>query len=116
MFVKMLMPPIPAMLSGPLCCHKTAGYLQVENAAYPLTMCADRAAVFHAVSEGIRAFDAIAIATEDGGAPCGSCRQVLSEFGMDIQVILVNERGETVDQMTVAELLPKSFSSDNLNS
>lgn len=87
----------------------------VENAAYPLTMCADRAAVFNAVSQGERGFVAIAIATEDGGAPCGSCRQVLAEFGLDIQVLLINASGELVDEMTVGDLLPKSFSSDNLD-
>lgn len=87
----------------------------VENAAYPLTMCADRAAVFNAVPQGERDFVAIAIATEDGGAPCGSCRQVLAEFGLDIQVLLIDASGELVDEMTVGDLLPKSFSSDNLD-
>ena len=53
----------------------------VENAAYPTTMCAERVAVFKAVSEGEREFEVIAVVTDNGGSPCGSCRQVLAEFG-----------------------------------
>ncbi len=90
--------------------------VNVENAAYPLTMCAERSAIFSAVSEGIRDFSAVAVATEDGGTPCGSCRQVLAEFGLEIKVLLVNDNGKLVDEMTVEDLLPKSFSSESLNS
>ena len=57
----------------------------IENAAYPVTICAERTAIFKAVSEGVRDFLAIAVATEDGqGYPCGSCRQVMAEFALDI--------------------------------
>ena len=56
----------------------------VENAVYPLTICAERAAVASAVSQGQQNFEAIAMATKDGGTPGGSCRQVLAEFGQDI--------------------------------
>jgi cytidine deaminase len=50
---------------------------------YPVTICAERVAVFKAVSEGERDFKAIVVATENGGSPCGSCRQVLAEFGVE---------------------------------
>ncbi len=60
----------------------------VENAAYPTGMCAERTALFHAVSEGEREFAAIAVVTENGGSPCGACRQALSEFGLGTVVLL----------------------------
>ena len=62
--------------------------VNVENAAYPTTICAERVAVFKAVSEGERDFQAIAVVTENGGTPCGSCRQVLAEFGLDTVVLI----------------------------
>ncbi len=83
--------------------------VNVENAVYPVSMCAERTAVFKAVSHGERDFRAIAVATINGGSPCGSCRQVLSEFGEDIVVIQVNGDGEIVRQMTVKQLLPDAF-------
>ncbi len=83
--------------------------VNVENAVYPVSMCAERTAVFKAVSHGERDFRAIAVATINGGSPCGSCRQVLSEFGEDIVVIQVNSDGEIVRQMTVKQLLPDAF-------
>ena len=63
--------------------------VNVENAAFPSTICAERVAVFKAVSEGEREFTAIAVVTENGGSPCGGCRQVLAEFGLDTLVILI---------------------------
>ena len=81
----------------------------VENAAYPTTMCAERVAVFKAVSEGERSFTAIAVVTSNGGTPCGSCRQVLAEFGVDTLVLIANEQGQVVSEGTVAELLPGAF-------
>ena len=86
----------------------------VENAAYPVTICAERAAVFSAVSAGKREFVAIAVATQNGGTPCGSCRQVLSEFGLDIEVLLVDSDGNFLQQNTVRELLPGAFQSKDL--
>ncbi len=82
----------------------------VENASYGLTICAERATVFSAVSQGRRDFAAIAIATADGGSPCGACRQVLAEFCEDLTVYLVaaddpSQRVET----SLAELLPMRF-------
>lgn len=83
--------------------------VNVENAAYPDSICAERSAIFSAVSAGEREFEAIAVATRNGGTPCGSCRQVLSEFGLDIVVFLVNEKGVMVQQNTVRDLLPGAF-------
>lgn len=86
----------------------------VENAAYPDSICAERVAIFKAVTEGEREFQAIAVVTRDGGTPCGSCRQVLAEFALDAQVFIANEAGEVVRENTVLELLPGAFGPDNL--
>ena len=93
---------------------KTICGANVENAVYPLTVCAERAAVFSAVSEGERDFIAIAVVTKDGGSPCGSCRQVLAEFGLDIIVIVADTEGKTHYEKTVEQLLPESFGPSNL--
>ncbi len=93
----------------------------IENATFGATNCAERTAIFKAVSEGIRDFEAIAVAggpedsngnpvLEDFCPPCGICRQVLSEFcSRDFKVILANGKGEQ-KVFTLAELLPESFS------
>jgi cytidine deaminase len=83
--------------------------VNIENAAYPTTICAERVAVFKAVSEGERDFTAIVVATSNGGTPCGSCRQVLAEFGVDTIVIVVNGQGEIIQETTVDDLLPGAF-------
>jgi len=88
--------------------------VNVENAAYGVTMCAERSAVFSAVSAGERDFVAIAVATHNGGSPCGSCRQVLSEFGLDIDVLQVDDQGKLIQQNTIRELLPGAFQSKDL--
>ena len=88
--------------------------VNVENAAYPDTICAERSAVVSAVSQGEREFDAIAVATRNGGTPCGSCRQVMAEFGLDMEVILVDESGNILDQTTVRDLLPGAFQPSDL--
>lgn len=80
----------------------------VENAVYSLTVCAERTALFKAVSEGERAFDALAVVTANGGSPCGSCRQVLAEFGPDLRVLIAIP-GKLVAVQTIAELLPRAF-------
>lgn len=85
----------------------------VENAAYPLSMCAERVAVFRAVCAGEREFEAIAVVTENGGAPCGSCRQVLREFG-DKTLVLIAGSDLNYREATVGELLPDSFSAADL--
>jgi cytidine deaminase len=86
----------------------------VENAVYPLAMCAERVAVFKAVSTGERDFIALAVATSSGGSPCGACRQVLREFGTDTIVLIADTAGH-YRETTVAELLPGSFSAADLD-
>ncbi len=88
--------------------------VNIENAAYPTTMCAERVAIFKAVSEGEREFTAIAVATENGGASCGSCRQVLAEFGLKTQVIFVDSAGRIALDTTVEKLLPSAFTPEDL--
>lgn len=84
----------------------------VENAAYGSTMCAERVCVYKAVSDGCRQFTAIAVyAGAHKAAPCGECRQVLAEFGADVQVIMGGSEDFTVK--SVAELLPCSFTLRN---
>lgn len=87
----------------------------IENAAYPVTICAERTAIFKAVSEGETEFEAIVIATEDGqGYPCGSCRQVMAEFALDMTVFLADRGGKITAESTVSELLPGAFTPKNL--
>jgi cytidine deaminase len=86
----------------------------VENAAYPSGVCAERAAVFNAIGAGERQIEAVVVATENGGSPCGSCRQVLSEFGPQAEVIMVDAGGEITARMTVADLLPRAFGAGHL--
>ena len=88
--------------------------VNVENAAYPTTMCAERVAIFKAVSEGERNFVALAVVTANGGSSCGSCRQVLAEFGLDTLVIIADAEGKIVSEMTAKELLPGAFRPENL--
>jgi cytidine deaminase len=88
----------------------------VENAAYPLTTCAERAAVVKAVSEGEREFETIAVVTATGAAPCGACRQILREFGGpggDLRVLVADTAGN-VRTFTIAELLPEGFTPDQI--
>jgi len=87
--------------------------VNVENAAYPSGMCAERVAVFKAVSEGEREFEAIAVVTQNGGSPCGACRQVLSEFGPDTLVIVADLQGNFVER-PLAEWLPAAFGPGDL--
>ena len=89
--------------------------VNVESAAYPTSMCAERVAIFKAVSEGERQFVAIAVATRNGGAPCGACRQVISEFGLDTLVIITDGEGKVVQETTIGELLPGAFRPDHLS-
>ena len=88
--------------------------VNVENAAYPTTICAERVAVFKAVSEGERDFQAIAVVTENGGSPCGSCRQVLAEFGLEITVLIADAAGNLIEELTLHELLPQAFTPKDL--
>ena len=89
--------------------------VNVENAAYPTTICAERVAIFKAVSEGEREFEVIAVVTDNGGSPCGSCRQVLAEFGLDTIVLIADGQGKLIKQTTVKELLPEAFTPESLS-
>jgi len=82
----------------------------VENATYGLTVCAERVAVFKAISEGVRKFRRIAVAadTDSLTPPCGACRQILWEFCGDIEITLVNPRGKT-ETYQLKDLFPKPF-------
>jgi len=88
--------------------------VNVENAAYPTGMCAERTAVFKAVSEGERSFAAIAVVTENAGTPCGSCRQALAEFGLDTVVLIADSEGRIASETTIGALLPQAFGPGNL--
>jgi cytidine deaminase len=82
----------------------------IENATYGLTVCAERIAIFKAMSEGVRRFTRIAIAadTEVLTPPCGACRQILWEFAGDIEITLVNLAGKT-ETMRLGTLFPRAF-------
>jgi cytidine deaminase len=82
----------------------------IENATYGLTLCAERVAVFKAMSEGVREFRRIAVAadTETLTPPCGACRQILWEFCGDIEITLVNPRGKS-ETLRMNELFPRAF-------
>jgi len=89
--------------------------VNIENAAYPDTICAERVAIFKAVSEGEREFEAIAVVTTNAGSPCGSCRQVLAEFGLDTLVIIASTDSQVTRQMRLGELLPEAFGRRDLH-
>jgi cytidine deaminase len=82
----------------------------VENATYGLTMCAERVAIFKAISEGVRAFRRVAVAADTDilTPPCGSCRQILWEFCGDVELVLTNLHGKT-ETYQLKELFPKPF-------
>lgn len=88
--------------------------VNVENAAYPTGICAERVAVFKAVSQGEREFEAIAVVTSNAGSPCGACRQVLAEFGLNTVVLLADSAGNLQSEMTLADLLPGAFGPQDL--
>lgn len=81
----------------------------IENASYGLTLCAERVAVFKAVSDGFKKISAIAVATKDGAFPCGACRQVLYEFGPDMIVIVADFNGNIIKEINLKNLLPDAF-------
>ena len=85
----------------------------VENAAYPSTICAERVALTSAIANGSRRFTAIAVATSNGGTPCGACRQVMAELGLDMTVYIADEHGN-FRTTSVRELLPEYFGPEHL--
>jgi cytidine deaminase len=82
----------------------------VENATYGLTLCAERVAVFKAISEGAREFKRIAVAADTDllTPPCGACRQILWEFCGDVELVLVNPHG-TTETLRLKDLFPRPF-------
>jgi len=86
----------------------------IENAGYSGTVCAERTAIFKAVSEGERAFVAIAVVTANAGSPCGVCRQIMREFSVDLP-ILVGDINYNYQIFTLADLLPHSFGPESLS-
>jgi cytidine deaminase len=81
----------------------------VENASFPVGLCAERVALFSAVAAGERKFAAIAVVTRDGAAPCGACRQALAEFGVELEAILADGKGSIREITTLKRLLPSAF-------
>lgn len=87
----------------------------IENSAYPSGLCAERVAIFKAISEGNRKIEAIAIVTANAGSPCGGCRQVMREFAtLDMPVILGDDKGEIHFESTMDGILPRSFGPEDL--
>ena len=86
----------------------------IENAAYPTSMCAERVAIFKAVSEGEHEFVALAVVTVNGGTPCGACRQVMAEFGLDLTVFIADAQGILRQKAQLVELLPGVFGRGDL--
>jgi cytidine deaminase len=87
----------------------------VENATYGLTLCAERVAVFKAISEGARQFRRIAIAADTDALtpPCGACRQILWEFCGDVEITLLNPRGQS-ETLQLKDLFPRAFDASYL--
>jgi cytidine deaminase len=87
----------------------------IETSSYSLTLCAERTALFKAISEGEREFKAIAIASDDSNfcPPCGACRQVMNDLCGDIDVVMINHKNE-IKQLKLSELFPFPFGDKNL--
>lgn len=85
----------------------------VESSSYSLTCCAERTALFSAISSGHNKFKALAVITKDGGTPCGACRQVIWDLCGDIPIFIADENGN-VDETTSKTLLPKAFDDSSL--
>lgn len=87
--------------------------VNVENAVFGLGLCAERSAIFTSVAFGVRRILAVAVCTENGGSPCGACRQVLNEFAGDIPIWMSDSQGN-VRETTLHTLLPDQFGADFL--
>ena len=94
------------------------GGCNIESSSYGLTCCAERVAIFKAISEGYREFKSIAVATKNAGMPCGACRQVMVEYERnqqsDITIFLKGEVGEIYELKSIGDLLPLAFKTDAL--
>ena len=80
----------------------------VESKAYPTTLCAERVAIFSAISQGYNKFTALALITSDGAFPCGSCRQIIHEYDPDIPIYIADKSGDFITKNSF-ELLPFPF-------
>ena len=80
----------------------------VESKAYPTTLCAERVAIFSAISQGYKLFSALALITRDGAYPCGSCRQIIHEYSEDIPIYIARDIDDYVTK-TISDLLPFPF-------
>ena len=89
------------------------GGCNIESSSYGLTCCAERVAIFKAISEGYREFKSIAVATKNAGMPCGACRQVIWELCGDIPIYICNMNG-WIKTITAGELLPEAFDKKDL--
>ena len=80
----------------------------IESKAYPTTLCAERVAIFSAISQGYKDFFAMALITQDGAFPCGSCRQIIHEYAGNIPIYIAKDLDNYVTQ-TISDLLPFPF-------
>ena len=80
----------------------------IESMAFPNTMCAERVAIFSAISQGYTNFKSMAIITNDGATPCGACRQIIHEYANDIIIYIIN-KNNVIKKLTSKELLPFPF-------
>ena len=87
----------------------------IENSSYGASVCAERVAIFKAVSEGEKEFDTLVVATgtDEPSSPCGICRQVISEFSDNLRILLVNDKGKVIET-SIDKLLPLAFTKDKL--
>ena len=88
--------------------NKIISGFNIESKAYPTTLCAERVAIFSALSQGYREFSSLAVVTIDGGTPCGGCRQIIHEFAGDITIIISDIKKDYFKIMT-KDLLPHPF-------
>ena len=89
------------------------GGCNVESASYGLTCCAERIALYNTVSQGFSKFKAIAVASENGGAPCGACRQIIWELCGDIPILIIDNENK-IRETSSQTLLPDAFDKDKL--
>ena len=89
------------------------GGCNVESSSYGLTCCAERIALYNAVSQGFLKFKAIAVASENGGSPCGACRQVIWELCGDIPILIIDNENK-IRETSSQTLLPDAFDKDKL--
>jgi len=92
-----------------LCEHeKIIKGCNVESSSYGLTCCAERIALYSAIAQGYTKFSAIAVVTQNGGTPCGACRQIIWDLCGNIPVYIADEKGNA-EETTSAAILPKAF-------